>query len=59
MRAKKPTRRMIDFMERKSIKLDPKVWYVQKNNTKSIIFVNTITNETKEFEKDKYSDIYF
>lgn len=59
MRAKKPTRRMIDFMERKSIKLDPKVWYVQKNNTKSIIFVNTITNEIKEFEKDKYSDIYF
>ena len=59
IRGKKPTRRIIDFMERKSVRLDPKVWYVQKNDTKSIIFINTQSGETKEFEKIKYNDIFF
>lgn len=59
MRAKKPTRRMIDFMERKSIKLDPKEWYFIKNSSTSIVFLNINTKETKEFIKSEYTDIYF
>ena len=59
MRAKKPTRRMIKFMERKSVDLDPKEWYFTKNTDKMIEFVNNNTKEIKQFNKADYTDIYF
>jgi len=56
---KKPSRRIIDFMNRKSVQLDPKEWYVKKNDTKTLILENTTSHETKSFNKADYENIYF